>query len=192
MIVTSANGSDALARLVKDRNIQVMAVGSATAEAARQHGFTNVMRADGNLESLASLVENELHPSRGPLLQIVGRHVAGDLAAMLNKSGFRISTLVGYHANAARSLPGNAAAALVERNLHGVVLFSPRTARIFSNLVREAELDSCLESLHAFCLSQPVADALGAYMWRARHVTSSPDVESMIVDLRQAATELVA
>src|SRR5690349_12810995 len=57
LIFTSANGVRAFPDVQHARDIAVLTVGDATAEAARTAGFANVRSADGDVEALAALVK---------------------------------------------------------------------------------------------------------------------------------------
>ena len=56
VLITSANGVRALAAATSERTIRVLAVGAASAEAARALGFVRVENAGGDVASLAELV----------------------------------------------------------------------------------------------------------------------------------------
>ncbi len=68
--------------------------------------------------------------------------------------------LVAYEARPVRSLPKPCAAVLSAGTADGVILFSPRTARIWSALVDAAGLGSAAARLVHYCLSQNVALAV--------------------------------
>lgn len=178
-VVTSANGADALERATGERSVPVLAVGMASAERARNHGFIDVTVADGDLASLAVLIRERLDPDAGRLLHISGSKVAGDLAARLAADGFLIERIVGYHAEAVGGLSQVAMEALSNGHLLGVAHFSPRTAAIFSRLVHNEDVAPCLQSLSAFCLSDAVAEALQGLCWKNLIVAPRPDAESL-------------
>ena len=178
-VVTSANGADALARATANRSVPVLAVGVASAERAKEHGFATVDAAGGDMESLAMLIRRRLDPLAGRLIHVSGSTIARDLADMLTSDGFVIERVVGYHAEAARGLPPAALAALRGGDLQGVAHFSPRTAAIFMRLVREADAHMFLQSLVGFCLSNAVAAALGNSGWKDLVVAPRGDAESL-------------
>ena len=178
-VVTSANGADALERATGERSVPVLAVGMASAERARNHGFIDVTAAGGDLASLAALIRERLDPAAGRLFHISGSKVAGDLAARLAGHGFLIERIVGYHAEAVGGLPQAAMEALSDGHLLGVAHFSPRTAAIFSRLVRNEGVAPCLRLLSAFCLSGAVAEALQGPCWKSLVVAPRPDAESL-------------
>src|SRR5690606_24915182 len=62
LLLTSANGVRALARHSHRRDLPVLAVGDATACAARAAGFSDVRSADGDVHDLEALVVAQLSP----------------------------------------------------------------------------------------------------------------------------------
>lgn len=180
LLATSANGVRAFARRNDRRAIPVYAVGRATAQAARDAGFLRIATASGDVGALADLVERTLDPSRGTLLHIAGTHLAGDLAGRLERAGYRYRREVLYEAKTAERLPQEAARALRGGDGTGVALYSPRTARIFLDLVRSEGLEPCCSRITAFCLSKAVADQCRAVAFREVVVSPQPDGETFI------------
>ncbi|MEQ8282239.1 MAG: uroporphyrinogen-III synthase [Parvibaculum sp.] len=185
LLVTSANGARALARHAQAaalKDVRVLAVGPASARAMRDAGFRWVEAAEGDVDALAALVCLELAPDGGPLLHVAGRVVAGDLRAVLAAQGFAVERVVLYEAVAADRLPEAARTALTEGGIDGVLLHSPRTARIFVSLVRAAGLEPALCRMMAFCLSQAVADALGDTTFLTVKIAERPE-QAALLDL---------
>jgi len=85
LLITSANGVRALATRSATRDTRILAVGDASAQAARQAGFQNVESSEGNVKTLARLASDRLLGSDGPLLHAAGTRVAGDLAGLLGR-----------------------------------------------------------------------------------------------------------
>ena len=128
ILLTSANGARALAAATQRRDVGVLAVGEATAAAARAAGFAEVVVAGGDVEALAALVEERCDPAAGALIHVSGTVVAGDLGGRLAARGFTVRRAVLYEARAIPALSATAAAALSRGALDAIVLFSPRTA----------------------------------------------------------------
>lgn len=163
LLVTSANGARALVAHPQARflfGLPVYAVGEASAEACRAGGFTRVMVADGDLSSLLDLVQMRSMPARGPLLYVSGSVVSGDLAGMLAGAGFEVVRVVLYDAIARRSLSPTVVSLVEAGDIEGVLLFSPRTARIWAEMIEAAGLAGKAASITHFCLSETVAAAL--------------------------------
>lgn len=165
LLATSSNGVRALAahpHAQAARRLPLFAVGEATARAAREAGFSDVHVAGGDVDALAVLVRDSLDPRSGRLVHVAGRDRAGDLKAALAPDGFAVDVATLYAAKAAMALPEEVRAALRAGELDAVLLYSPRTARIYVDLVR-AEADELLAAarrLHHLCLSRAVAAAL--------------------------------
>ena len=183
ILLTSANGARALAATAPDpatRRLPVLAVGPATACAAREAGFDTVTTADSDVDALAALATARLRPETGRLVHVAGRVTTGDLVPRLNAAGFEAMRLPLYEAVAVRAFSPSARQALETQALAGVVLFSPRTARLFAKLVHESGLESTARALTAFCLSQAVAMAAATLSWQRVCVAAAPRQGSLV------------
>lgn len=180
ILATSANGVRAFTRRSDVRDLPLFAVGDATAEAARAAGFRRVESAGGDVATLAALVGRRLDAGGGELLHVAGSHVAGDLAGRLAQAGFATRRLVLYEARAAERLGAEAAAAVRDGALDGVLFFSPRTAEAFAQHARAAGLAGACRRLQAFCLSAAVAEKAAALEWTGISVAECPEQESLI------------
>ena len=138
ILFTSANGVRAFAGLSPRRDIGVLAVGDATAAAARAAGFTAVESAGGDVGDLVRLTKQRLKPEAGPLFHAAGSAVAGDLARLLGEGGFTLRRRMLYESNAATDFTPAARSALLAGQVDQVVLFSPRTAATFVALAKAA------------------------------------------------------
>jgi len=185
ILVTSANGLRALesADLVESlKGTQVIAVGPASARLATELGFSAVHEAAGNVEALADLVRQTLSRDGGPLLYVTGKSRAGDLKADLEGDGFKVDRLELYEAAPAGSLDPAVSDALRNGQADMVLLYSPRTARIWAKLVRQEALAANIPSLRHVCLSQAVADAVYEELGRnlTVAVASRPEDDAML------------
>lgn len=180
LLATSANGVRAFAQRVTRRDLPLYAVGPATAEAARLAGFSRVHVAGGDVASLAARVSAEVDPEAGTLLHMAGTTVAGDLAGALGAAGYTVRREVLYKARRARALPPEAVATLSAGAIDGVVLYSPRTARTFADLVDRAGLAPALAGVIAFCLSPAVADAAACLRCGRTVVAGEPRGDAMV------------
>ncbi|GGF30998.1 hypothetical protein GCM10011611_41390 [Aliidongia dinghuensis] len=187
LLFTSGNGVRAFAALSDRRNIPAFAVGDRTAAVAREQGFGTVESADGDVAALAALVATHLKPGDGVLLHAAGSEVAGDLAESLGTAGFTYRRAVLYEAEPATALKAETRAALADGTLDGVLLFSPRTARQFAELVRASGLKT--DRLTAWCLSPAVAEALGPLPLRAVEVAPEPTQAALLSLIPKARPE---
>jgi len=180
VLLTSANGARALAHRTARRDVPVFAVGAQSAEAARQAGFKSVRSADGDARVLAEAVPRWAKVGDGALLHASGAQTAGNLAARLRASGFTVRAETLYEAVPAARLPAVAADALASGDLEGVMFFSPRSARIFSDLVGKAGLGRACGQLVAFGISEACAEALKDLPFRAIRVAARPDQDALL------------
>ncbi len=180
ILLTSANGARALAAATAARSVPVLAVGAATAAAARDAGFADVGAAGGDVAALAVLAARRCGPRAGPLLHVSGSVVAGDLAGRLEARGFTVRRAVLYEAHPVSALSDAAVAALTDGVIDAVLLFSPRTARAFVALAQEANLTAALASTGALCLSEAVAEEARAVVWREVRVADRPDQAALL------------
>ena len=191
VLITSANGARALeqrAGLARLRSATAIVVGPASAEAAVRAGFERIEQADGDVHALVRSTVALLRPGNGPLLYISGAVTAGDLAATLQRSGFQVDRVVAYEARPAEALPGPCAEAIAADGADGVVLYSPRSARVWAKLVVEAGLAAAAMQMVHYCLSENVAGALreGLGEGVAVQVARQPN-ESALLELIAAA-----
>ena len=174
LLFTSSNGVRAFARLSAERDLPVFAVGERTAAVAREEGFSAVRSANGDVDGLAALVARSCAPTDGVLLHPAGSAVAGDLAGRLGADGFVVHRAVLYRAHPATGLSGEIRMAIADGEIDFGLFFSPRSATIFVDLVRAAGLESACERLEILCLSEAVAEAADAIMWRRVLVAARP------------------
>ncbi|HYD29857.1 MAG TPA: uroporphyrinogen-III synthase [Azospirillaceae bacterium] len=189
LLFTSANGVRAFARRSAARDMPVLTVGRASADAARACGFIDVTSADGDADALARLVCERCDPARGPLLHVAGTVTAGDLSGLLTARGFTVERAVLYEARTAASLSAGAMAALTNDQIAAVLFFSPRTARTFVRLLADAGLAGRTQATVALCLSKAVANAARTspdnqpgetYAWRDVQVAEQPDLGALL------------
>jgi uroporphyrinogen-III synthase len=181
ILATSANGIRALARRTSQRSLPVFAVGPQTTLAARAAGFADVRDADGDASALAETVSRWLDPRRGALLHATGREHKGELAAALEAAGFRVRTEMLYETVPATELSPGAREALVTGTLDAVMLFSPRSAEIFREIVTSGGRGGgAPTSLIALCISAATEDALHPLTFREIRVAKRPNLDSML------------
>jgi len=180
LLFTSANGVRAFAALAARRDFPAFAVGEATAETARAHGFARVLVGGGDAHTLAASVREQLSPEHGALHHAAGTVTRGGLAETLTAAGFTVHREALYEAVPVDELPAGAHAALARDTLDAVLFFSPRTADTFVSVVRAASLDAACERLHAVCLSPAVAERATAVSWAGVQVAARPDRTALL------------
>jgi len=158
--------------------IKVFAVGAQSAKAARKAGYSDVRAEGGNVEGLARAIARDCTPSDGAILYPSGAETAGDLKGTLEAHGFTVERVILYDAVAAETLTSQAIIALNSGSADGVLLYSPRSARIWSQLVAESGLAEAVRRVRHYCLSPNVAAALGAGV--KTEIAAGPDEPSLL------------
>jgi uroporphyrinogen-III synthase len=172
IVLTSANAVSALSEPAK--RLPVFAVGDATAAAARRAGCATVVSAAGTGADLARRIARRCHPDRGILLHLSGEEVRPEMAQALTAAGFGLRRQAVYRAEAATTLSPNTTEAFFRGGIDAVLLFSPRTARILVDLIREHDLALTLEAVSAICLSAAVAKPCRELVWKNIYLAARP------------------
>ena len=156
------------------RGLPLFAVGDATAEVARRHGFGQVSSADGDAAALAALVGRIIPPAGQPLLLAAGQGQGHHLGRLLTGLGFAVERREVYAAHPASRLP-DAARVMIGGHRHGrVLLFSRETALCLSRLVQGTDLLAGFTTLSLAAISRPVAEAVRHLPWQTIRVAMAP------------------
>jgi uroporphyrinogen-III synthase len=181
LVLTSANAVPALAGA--DPGRPIFAVGEATARAARAAGRPDVRVAVGDAARLAQLIIDECRPEAGALLHLAGSEVRPGLAEALGAAGFELRRLTVYRALAAGELPPPVIDAIRSRTVDFVLLFSPRSAAIFVELIARHDLADSLGRTEAICLSAAVAAPCARLRWARLRIAAQPQIEMLLRQL---------
>ena len=163
LIFTSRHGVQGFAALTAERGLPVHAVGAATARAARDAGFIEVLEGPGDASGLRDVLPQTrlLHPCGTEVRVAVGE------------------ALPVYRAAARQSFSAATRNALLADDIAAIMFFSPRTGSIFAGLAGPAERRG-LSAVKALCLSDAVLDSVRDLGWRGVAVAARPDVAAML------------
>jgi uroporphyrinogen-III synthase len=181
---TSANGIRALDHAPHLRPIRMLTIGPQSLAAARRAGFTRASAHGGDVDGLMRYIHETFDPAAGPILYLSGATTAGDLEAQLRHAGFECVRVVIYDAVPATTL-GAAGAALGAGQIDAVLLYSPRSAKVWTSLVKAEGLAAAAAVPDYLCLSRNVAAVLPE-AWRIS-VAGWPDEAAMLALLEQIA-----
>lgn len=162
---TSRNGIEAFAALEATRNCPVFTVGDATADAARDAGFTDVRSASGDIHALSVLIA-EAAP--GLILAPGAAEPAADLATLLAGKA-EVRAVAVYEAVET--------GALAPAGFDAVLVHSPRAARA---LVMHAW---ALDDRVAVAISPAAAEPLSDLGLREIRIASAPTDDAMLQGL---------
>jgi uroporphyrinogen-III synthase len=167
------------------RLLPLFAVGDATAETARRHGFGTVLSAEGDAVALARLVARSLAPQGLPLLLASGLRQGHYLARLLAESGFAVERREVYAAHPAAGLPEAARQLIGARAPGRVLLFSRETALCLGRLIHGTDLMAGFTTLDLAAMSRPVAEAVGDLPWRSIRVAMTPTEQAVLALLHE-------
>jgi len=204
VLITSANGARAMGRLPQMptfSNTPAIAVGASSAQAAEHAGFKQIKKTvRGDVAGMIDFVRQNLKPQDGPLLYASGGKTSGNMVDELQSSGFVVDRVVLYQADPAENLPQEICQAIRQGQLDGVLLFSPRTAKIWLALTLSnsraktgAKTGACvspdeLAKIKHYCLSENVAEIIdqGLGKFSDTIICKEPDTPSMLQAVSKA------
>lgn len=167
VVVTSANAIRAIeshpsrSRLFA---LRAFAVGEATAEAARQAGFTDVVSARNGAKALGDLIVKQATAGKlkthATLCYLAGADLAHDLAADLGARGFTVVTHTTYRMVPVPGFPADVGAAFRGGGVEAVLHYSRRSARAFLDAARAEGIEISALALPQCCISEAVAGIL--------------------------------
>jgi len=180
LALTSGNALRALDErgvLPQFLGVKVFAVGDRTAEAARAHGFADVVSAGGTLRHLVQQIAAA--GLGGPVLYPAARHQSGDLALELAPHGIMVVTAKVYEMRAVSVLPQPVLDDLGTGRFAAALFYSARTADIFSSLTRDLPRPA-RAGIAVLCLSEQVAAPLIAAHFVRVGLADHPSEEAMM------------
>lgn len=185
LVLTSANAVPALERLPKGwrASLPAFCVGTRTAEAAGELGFSAHSARGGRAELLALILERL--PGGRRLLFVAGRDRHEDLPDRLREAGHEVTVWTAYEARAVDALPAVAADALRDGSADAALHYSPRSAQTFLDLAGRAGLAEQARALPQLALSAEIAAPLIAAGSDTVLVAEHPEEAALFAALDQ-------
>jgi len=177
LVFTSKNGVFAFQSYGFTPQNTVIAVGDATAEAARAAGFTDVVSAQGTSADVTALILKTLSKDT-PIIHCSGRHVHGSIMEDLEVAGYRVCRDIYYQSEAVRDLPDADFNAITH-----VIFYSPFAARTFRTLLMRRESVKASLDIHKLAfisISQATDAALGDLTPALRLIAKAPNEAAML------------
>ena len=189
-IATSRNGLKAVAPLSDAAlALPLFAVGPGTAALGEALGFRRVIAGPGTGRALAEIIRAEADPAAGALVHLAGETLAFDLRAALEPHGVMVRTETVYRAEPVDALPPGVVDAFRNGSLDGVVLMSPRTARVYAQRLGEATLADAARRMVHFCLSDAVGRELSPLGTVRIAVAPAPNSQEMLALIAREASD---
>ena len=116
----------------------------------------------------------KIYQQKGPVIYLSGAETSTDLQAQLMASGFAVERVITY--DAIIQTPDDIGVAV--KGADGVLLYSPRSARLWCSLIENSGLERRAAAAIYYCLSENVAKTLPG-SWQKR-VAKTPDEAAML------------
>ena len=169
---TSRNGVRAFAALSTRRDLPVFTVGDATAGAAREAGFSDVVSASGDVAALADLIAGPGARVKGQILYAAPEEPAGDLVSALAAHGVAARAQAVYRTAPADFAPPAEADVML--------IHSAKAAR---RLAAHPDMAAAAPAITAICISAAAAGPLQGLGFREILVAPTPDEAALIETL---------
>ncbi len=182
IIVTSARALENPSLDLVPKNLPLFVVGEITAKNAKDKGFSTIFVGQNSAASLANIIIDYFINQSARLVYLSSNEIRYDFVNHLKPYSIQVERIIAYLAKTSDQLSDSVVKALENKELGGVVFFSPRTAEIFVKLTKANE--KSLKNLVAWCASQSIADVLERNSWQSIVVAESPAQESMISALK--------
>jgi len=144
----------------------------------RAHYGINSAKGIDDVGALISDIQARHHVDT-PLLYLRGHDISFDLSHELRMAGFTIGEKIVYRALPASALCDAFIAALKNGEIAYITFFSPRSAKIFEQLIVDAGLSTYIAPIKALCLSAPVLNSLQDALWQDRLICKNKTMASM-------------
>lgn len=188
LIFTSANGVRAYASRRDDRSIAAWCVGPATAEAAKQAGFSTVHESAGNAVDLAQFIAAKSVPSDAPLLHVANAAAAGNLKRDLEARGFSVVFAALYQMQSVASLPHDVLD-LIKRSEPALILIhSAKGAEAIACMLGDETLQGCGLVAISDAASAPLTDFAADHTF----IADVPNEDGLLRALKRALATLSA
>jgi uroporphyrinogen-III synthase len=119
-------------------------------------------------------------PPSARVLYLAGEDTRIDAVSLLNAQHIHAEKIVVYKADAETILSDVLCESIRTGQVHGVSFFSPRSAQIAIQLLRQHGLSDHAKNITAYCLSLAVAEAAAALDWKALHACHLPTQAAMV------------
>ena len=180
IILTSKHAALGLIDTNVKKSMAIYCVGDATSSFIARLGFLNAVSASGDASDLTKLAIKNLTPSDGPILYLCGQNANSNTNDKLELSGFTVDVSIVYEAKEIQSLSKTVIKSLKKKEINGVFLYSPRSARILCDVIKRLNLQKMSHGLVVYCLSSAVANEVKNLIWKDVRIAQKPNNLEML------------
>lgn len=152
-VFTSRHAVRSLPRL---KDLPCFVVGESTALEVKQNGFSNVLVAKGNVESLLAMIQGYYSGRECRLLYLRGEIITLDIAQFLSKQNTVVEEQIVYKTDEIITLSSELVKKILTGDIKTAVFFSLNTAKIFIKRLKEQSLLGALNQMTCFAGSKKI------------------------------------
>ncbi|WP_440937265.1 uroporphyrinogen-III synthase [Candidatus Pelagibacter sp.] len=166
LIFSSSNSIKFLDIKNINKDIKCFSVGSATERKIRALGFQNVIPAEGSVNSLIEIIQNNFDTSDGKLLYISGQTIAYELDKDLKNKGYNIDRLINYKTSHNDFNDINFIKELKKKIPNIVYIYSENSAKSFLKFINNSGLKDDWMDTNLMCMGEKASIILNEIKWK--------------------------
>ena len=166
LIFSSSNSIKFLDTTKINKNIKCFSVGPATEKKIRSLGFQNVIPAEGSVNSLLEIIQNNFDNSDGKLLYVSGETVSYELDKDLKSKGYNIERLINYK-TAYNSFDDLDFIKNLKNKIPDIVyIYSENSAKSFLRFINTKGLKDDWMNTNLMCMGEKASAVLNEIKWK--------------------------
>ena len=166
LIFSSSNSIKFLDTKNINKNTKCFSVGPATEKKLRSLGFQNIIPAEGSVNSLLEIIQNNYDNSVGKLLYVSGEIVSYDLEKDLKNKGYNIDRLVNYKTTH-NIFEDPIFIKNLEKKIPDIVyIYSENSAKSFLKFIRSSGLKDSWMNTNLMCMGEKASTILNEIKWK--------------------------
>ena len=149
-----------------NKDIKCFSVGTSTERKIRSLGFQNVIPAEGSVNSLIEIIQNNFDTSDGKLLYISGETIAYELDKDLKNKGYNIDRLINYKTSHNHFNDINFIKELKKKIPNIVYIYSENSAKSFLKFINNSGLKDDWMDTNLMCMGEKASTILNEIKWK--------------------------
>ena len=166
IIFTSANAAKFLDVKKIDKNLLCFCVGNATEKKARAVGFQNVISAEGNIENLKELIQQNFDQKDGKIIYVSGEIISVELDQQLLKEGYNVKRIINYKTIHNENFNDNFVKQLKLNMPDAVYIYSQNSALSFLKFIKLYQTESLWMNTNLMCIGEKTSAILNEIKWK--------------------------
>jgi len=180
LIFSSSNSIKYLDKTNINKNIKCFSVGPATENKIRSLGFQNVIPAEGSVNSLIEIIQNNFNPSDGKLLYISGETIAYELDKDLKSKGYKVDRLINYKTTYNDFDDRNFINELKKNIPNIVYIYSENSAKSFLKFINNSGLKDEWMNTNLMCMGEKASSILNEIKWKKIFIFNPGEEEFLL------------